>query len=385
MIFKPGFLMFFFDLAKFLFALSALVIVHEWGHFIAARRSGVRVEVFSIGFGRRLFTRRRKGTEFTVSAVPMGGYVKLAGDNPDEFSGKPDEFLAQPARKRIKIIVFGPLMNYLLGFLLFSVVFLLGYPALGTKVGDVVAGMGAEKAGMHQGDVVRSIAGKEVETWDDMIRILRGYKGKDSVAVSVVRDGQALDFTVPLRQGEAHDELMQRRKVGQIGIKPAVKEPGDVKILRYGFFKALEAGAQKTVELTVLTYKALGYMIFGKISMSESMTGPVGMFEVYKNTKTAVEFLILSAVVSISLALFNILPLPILDGGHIFFMALEKIRRRPISKKTEEIVVKVGLALLISVAVLVSINDVRRLGYVKKISDHFTQQSHQGGADGIKK
>jgi regulator of sigma E protease len=385
MMLHAGFLMFIFDLAKFLLALSALVIVHEWGHFIAARRCGVRVEIFSIGFGRRLFTRKSKGTEFTISAVPMGGYVKMAGDTPEEFTGKPDEFLAQPARKRVKIIVAGPLMNYLLGFLLFSCVYLMGYPAIGTRVGEVIKGMGAESAGIRAGDTIVAIDNKDVQTWDDLVRFIRAEKGRESIRVTIVREGVRSVLTVGLRQGEARDELMQRKKVGQIGIKPSVKAPDDVKIIRYGLFKSFEAGAQKTVDLTILTYKALGYMIFGKLSMSESMTGPVGMFEIYKSAKTLVDFFVLSAVVSVSLALFNLLPLPILDGGHIFFLALEKIRRKPISKKTEDFIVKIGLALLISIAVLVSVNDVRRLGYVQKITERLTGRNHtQAVPDGSK-
>ncbi len=355
------FLVFLLDLAKFMLALSALVIVHEWGHFIAARRSGVRVQTFSIGFGKKLFARKSGATEYTVSAIPLGGYVKLAGDTAEEFTGKSDEFLAKPARSRLKIIVFGPLMNYLLGFLLFSVVFLIGYPSIGTRVGATIPGMGAQAAGIQAGDLITRVDRQKVETWDELVRMVRAKKDRESVDITLVRDGRPMEVNVRLKQAETHDELMQKRRVGLLGIRPSAKGPEDLKVLKYGFFRSFEAGAQRTVELTVLTYKALGYMIMGKLPASESMTGPVGMFEIYKETKNIVEFLVLSAVVSVSLALFNILPLPILDGGHIFFLGLEKLRRKPISKKTEDIVVKVGLSLLITVAILVSINDVRRL------------------------
>lgn len=384
MIFEPAFLRFLLDLAKFVVVLSVLIIVHEWGHFIAAKKSGVRVDIFSIGFGRKLYGRKHKGTEFTVSAIPMGGYVKLAGDSPEEFTGKPDEYLSQPASKRVKIIVFGPLMNYLLGFVLFACVFMIGYPALGTRVGEVMPGMGAEAAGIRQDDLIVSVDGTGVRTWDNLVAAVRKVKGRDAVSVSVLRGAEPLEFSVPLSQGEARDELMQKKRVGQIGIRPSIKE---TLIIKYGPLRSLQAGAEKTVELTVMTYKALGFMIFGRLSMRESMTGPLGMYDIFSKAQSIVEILLLTAVVSVSLALFNLLPLPILDGGHIFFLALEKIRRKPISKKTEELVVKIGLALLISVAILVSINDIIRLGYVQKVRDrlgHAPANNTTMGTDGQK-
>ncbi|MGE5308872.1 MAG: RIP metalloprotease RseP [Deltaproteobacteria bacterium] len=368
MIFKPEFLYTLFWLLKALVALSVLIVVHEWGHFIAARRSGVKVEVFSIGFGKVLFSRKRNGTEFAVSAVPLGGYVKLAGDTAEEYKGKPEEFLAKKAATRAKIIVFGPLMNYVLGFLFLSFVFFLGFPKLATKVGDVKPAMGAASAGIRAGDVITDVDGKKVETWDNLQTMIRGATGKDKLQIGLQRGGQRVELSVPLMQGIGQDELMQKKTVPQIGIIPDVDER---KIVKLGFFRSFWEGARETLRITGLTYKGLWYMIIRRMPASESVTGPVGIFDLFKHARSLAEFLLLSAIISISLALFNILPIPILDGGHLFFLALEKVRGKPISKKTEDLILRIALSLLIAVAVLVTLNDLRRLGVGRKIAERF--------------
>lgn len=358
-------------------ALSALVVVHEWGHFFAAIRSKVRVEVFSIGFGKKLFSRKRGDTEFAVSAMLVGGYVKLAGDNPAEFKGKPDDFLAQKARTRAAIVLAGPLMNYLLGFVLFAFVFMIGFPKIGTHVGEVLPGAGAEKAGIRAGDEIVAVEGRPTPVWDTLTAAVRGAKDRDSLNVTVRRGQERFETVVFLKQRDSLDELMQKRKVPQLGIRASTDLLTNTVTVRYGFFQAAGAGAAEVARLTVMTYKALWFMVTGRLAAGDSMTGPVGIFEIFKNVRTLADFLILSAVLSVSLALFNVLPIPILDGGHIFFIILEKIRGRAITKETEEKIFKVAMTLLLALMAFVTVNDIIRFGYVSKVQKSFQPAHNQ--------
>jgi regulator of sigma E protease len=348
---------------KFLFVLTVMVIVHELGHFIAARKTGVRVETFSIGFGKKLFRRKGKETEFAVSAIPLGGYVTMAGDTLDNYQGKPDEFFAKPASKRFAIVVCGPVMNYLLGILLFWMIFFFGYPVLTTKVGGLVEGKGAQRAGILAGDTITAVENVRVQYWDDMVGAIRSRQDQDSLKITLVRAGQEMTYEVQLVQETLPDALKQKRKVGLIGIRPDFET---TVVMKHGFWQSLPLGIGKTWELTTLTYKAFWYIITRKIDARESVTGPVGIWELISRTKTLNEILVLMAVLSISLAIFNLLPVPPLDGGHILFMIIEKLRGKPLDKKTDEIVGRIGWGLFVLLGVAVFVNDLIRLGVVQK-------------------
>lgn len=342
----------------FLFILGILIIVHEFGHFMMAKKMGVLVEKFSLGFGPQLIRKKRNDTEYSVSAILLGGYVKMAGDNLEEFKGNADEYFAKPPGKRFWIIIFGPLLNYILGFLCFWLIFFIGYPTLTTKVGDLMDGFGAQAAGIQAGDKIIAVDGKRVDYWEDLQSAIQSKKEATEVQLSVLRDNQEYTIDVNIKEQTIDDALGQKRNVGLLGI---IASDEFVEI-RHGFFESFFLGLNKTLGLTTLTFKSLGMMVTGKLSMKDSVTGPLGIF--YITSKAAklgvIAILHLMAALSVSLAIFNLLPLPILDGGHILFLALEKTRGKTLSIKAERIINQIGVTVIVSLAVFVTYNDILR-------------------------
>ncbi len=349
--------------------LGVLIIVHELGHFIMSKRLGVRVEKFSLGFGPRLIYRKNRGTEYSICAIPLGGYVKLAGDTYDEFKGNPDEYLAQAPGKRFKIIFFGPLLNYILGFLCFWLIFFAGYPTLTTKVGGLVEGYGAKKAGIEAGDRIIAVDGKKVTYWEELQEAIREKAHSGTVRISFIRNNEEKNLEIKIRENSFEDILGQKRTAGMIGVMPS----DEILKVRHGPVKSFLLALNKTYDLTVMTYKALWRMITGRLSMRESVTGPLGIF--YITSQAAgmgmIAVIHLVALLSVSLCIFNLLPLPVLDGGHILFLAIEKIRGRSLGEKAERVIVHIGLSLIITLAVLVSLNDLVKFGYVEKVIGFF--------------
>ncbi|MDD5561099.1 MAG: RIP metalloprotease RseP [Candidatus Omnitrophica bacterium] len=349
----------------FILILSLLIIVHEFGHFIAARKNGVRVETFSLGFGPQIFKKKKNDTEYSISLIPLGGYVKMAGDSRLEYKGKDDEYFAKGAGRRFQIIFFGPFLNYLLGFLFFWCIFFAGYPNLTSKVGGLIDGYGAKEAGLAVGDKIIAIDGKKVDLWDDLQSQIQKRKAKENVELSVLRNNRELNFKVLIKDKVLGDELGGKQSLGIIGITPF----DEIVEVRHGFLESAYLGVKKTLNLTVLTYKGLWRLLNGKISMRDSVTGPLGIF--YITSRTAklgiIAVMHLIAVLSISLAIFNLLPLPILDGGHIFLLGLEKLRKKALGVKAEHVVNNIGFTLMITIALLVTYNDILRL-YGDKIS-----------------
>ncbi|MDD5079481.1 MAG: RIP metalloprotease RseP [Candidatus Omnitrophica bacterium] len=354
----------------FIAILSVLVMVHEFGHFIAARKAGVRVETFSLGFGPKLASYKGKQTEYMVCAVPLGGYVKLAGDNLDEYKGKADEYLSKPVSRRFWIIFAGPALNYLLGILFFWVIFAAGYPSLTAKVGGLLDGMGAQQAGIQIGDKIIAVEGTKVTLWEELQKSIQAQKSQESIEVTVLRQDKEYKFQVKIQNNELSDILGQKRSVGLIGIKPKMDE--SIKV-RYGLFRSLPKAVEKTGELTVLTYKAFWLMLTQKISMKDSVTGPLGMFFVTSEVAKlgVVAVMNFMALLSISLGIFNLLPLPALDGGHLVLLGLEKARGRYLSKRSENIFNQVGFSFIILLAALVFVNDLVKFGFIDKAAKFF--------------
>lgn len=342
----------------FLFILGLLIIVHEFGHFIVAKRIGVKVEKFSLGFGPRLFKRKSKDTEYSLSLIPLGGYVKLAGDNLEEYKGQPYEYLTKSPGQRAAIIFFGPLLNYLLGFLFFWLIFFLGYPMLTTKVGGLIDDLGAKEAGIQVGDRIIAVDGKGVDLWEDLQQIIQAKRTAETVRVSLLRDNKEFIYDVKIKEKELDDLLGQKHSVGLLGITPE----GEIVQVKHGIIQSFVLGINKTKDLTLMTYKALWRIIRGKLSIRESVTGPLGLF--YITSKAAkvgiIALLHLIAVLSVSLSIFNLLPLPVLDGGHILFLAIEKIRGKTLTLKIERVITQIGLTVIISLVLLVTYNDFLR-------------------------
>jgi len=349
----------------FILILSLLIIVHEFGHFMAARFAGVRVEEFSLGFGPQLFARKIGDTKYSLSLIPLGGYVKMAGDTLSECKGGKDEYFSKSPGKRFLIIFCGPLLNYILGFLFFWAILFMGYPTLTTKVGGLIDGYGAQVAGLRIADKIMAINGIPVDTWEEMQKQIQVNKDNNFILVSLVRDNQKLEFNVALKNKVLDNQLGEKKALGIIGIAPF----DEVVEVRHGFMESAYLGLNKTMDLTVMTYKGIWRLISGKMSMRDSMTGPLGIFFITsKAAKLGVIALLhLVAVLSVSLAVFNLLPLPILDGGHIFLLGLEKLRKKTLAIKTEQIINNIGMSLMIMLALFVTYNDILRL-YGDKIS-----------------
>jgi regulator of sigma E protease len=358
------------SLIIFLFILGILIIVHEFGHFIIAKRLKVKVEKFSLGFGPQLFCKTKNDTQYCINAVPLGGYVKLAGDSIEEYKGNPDEYLAKSPLQRAKIILFGPLLNYILGILCLWLIFFVGYPTLTTKIGGLIEGFGAKDAGLQVGDKIVAVDGKKVYYWEDLQKDIQAKKQNINVRLSILRDNKEYTLDVKIKEKQLDDLLGQKHNVGLIGISPA----DEIVRVRHGFIQSFLLSVNKTWDLTVITYKAIWRMLTGKLSVRESVTGPLGIF--YMTSKVVsigiIAVLHLVAVLSVSLAIFNLLPLPVLDGGHILFLAIEKIRGRPLSLKTERIITQIGLTFIITLAIFVTYNDLLRF-FGDKISKWFVK------------
>lgn len=354
----------------FIFILGVLIIVHEFGHFAAAKKLKVKVEKFSLGFGPEVLSKKKNETQYSLSAIPLGGYVKMAGDNLEEYKGSPDEYLSRPPCQRAAIVFCGPFVNYSLGVLCFWFIFFAGYPTLTTKVGGLIDGLGAKEAGIEAGDRIIAVDDKKVEVWEELQEVIQSKKNTKQVKISLLRNNELLNLEVSIKQKSLDDLLGQKRSVGLIGITP---QDETIKI-RHGFLKSFILGVNKAWDLTVLTYKALWRMIWGKLSFRQSMTGPLGIFYITSQATHlgVLAVLQLVAVLNISLAIFNLLPLPVLDGGHILLLLVEKARGKALSLKTEQVVTRLGLSVIICLAIFVTYNDILRF-FGDKIAKVFTR------------
>jgi len=221
------------SLVSFVFVLSILVIVHEFGHFIAAKRIGVRIEKFSIGFGPEIFGITKNGTRYLISAVPLGGYVKLAGETEqDGIKGEKWEYMSRAVGERARIIFAGPLLNYIMAFFIFSFVFIIGNPTMTTKIGKVMPGYPAESAGLKPGDRILKINGKEVRYWEDVTNIVHTNKASQ-MRLFVQRDEELLDLIVAPKSQDIKTIFGSKKRVSLIGIMPG----DEVVYVRYGIFK----------------------------------------------------------------------------------------------------------------------------------------------------
>ena len=344
------------------------MVVHELGHYLAAKHVGVRVEQFSIGFGPKLFSIKKGETEYQLCAIPLGGYVKMAGEDPSEkMTGQKWEFMSRSAFDRFKIIFSGAALNYILAFVLFSVIFMFGRPS--TEVGAIMDGYPAKSGGIMVGDKIISVDGKNVKFWEDMTEII--YKHvKGDIIFTVERNGQAITKEITPVLRKTKDIFGKPVEIALVGIAPSSKLEKE----RNNFFASMKLGFRKLMSLTAITYKALFLMVLGRMPMRE-MTGPLGIFVITGQVarEGIVPLLNLLGVISASLAIFNLLPFPVLDGGHILFLAIEKIRGKPMSLKTQENIAKVGWGFLITLMIFILYNDMMKFGIADKIMKIFTK------------
>jgi len=256
--------------AVFIIVLSVLILVHEWGHFIVAKMVGVHVESFALGFGPKLFSKKHSGTDYRLNLVPLGGYVKLAGDIREECKGTSDEFFTKSVGHRSLIVLNGPMINFVLAYVCLFFVFMLGYPDLSTRVGSLIEKYPAIEAGIMENDKITHINKTKVETWTDLQKAISGSTG-DDVEVGLIRDNQPMIKTISLRSQEVENVFGQKKKIRLIGITPY----DEIITLKYSPGESFVKAYEKLVEIITLTYKSLYFMITGSMSAKEHLTGPV--------------------------------------------------------------------------------------------------------------
>jgi regulator of sigma E protease len=432
---------FFTDVIAVSIVLGVMIFVHEWGHFIAAKLSGVRVEVFSLGFGTRLFGVKRGDTDYRVSALPFGGYVRMAGDNPvEERTGADYEFLSKPRWVRVLIACAGPAMNIILAFAIFWGIFwiagiptnvnyrqpanvvaipdnmvpgavqvgdriievngtktptwdkvlnafetvkpgdtvklvvvrngadqtlsmtapekvsasqLVGYPQIPAIVDEVAIGYQAEKAGLRAGDLITAINGKPVVTWNQLVDAVHQSGGKE-IAFSIERDGKSQ--VIPITPVLSMDT--EGQMVYQIGVAPRTQDEYE----RQPFFASAKDAGVATVQVMKQIGQVLGGLFTGKVSVRQ-LSGVVGIARVSGQAAKhgPLSFLEFMAAISLNLGLLNLLPIPILDGGHILLLAIEGSLRRDLSIAVKERFVQVGLVFLLGVLGFVMYSDILKV------------------------
>jgi regulator of sigma E protease len=343
-----------------LFVLGILVFFHELGHFLVAKKSGIRVERFSLGFPPKLIGKKIGDTEYCISWIPLGGYVKMAGEDPDEkeLKGEPWEFMSKPVRTRALVIFAGPAMNFILAILIFwGIIFFTNkqiIPKDTNQIGLVEPGDPADKAGIKPGDRIISINGIEVSTFKEMAEIIYEQVEKP-IEVKWRRDGDEYTAIITTFKDSILDEKGEAKYVGKIGVGPRYT-------IVKGFFRSLLEGIRTSIIILMESIKFIIGLITGTASV-KLLGGPVRIAQIAGETAKAgiVYLLSFMALLSVNLSFLNVLPIPVLDGGHLLFLTIEKIKGRPLTIKQRAALQQVGLAFLILLIIFVTYNDFLRL------------------------
>jgi regulator of sigma E protease len=431
-------------LISFLFVLGVLIFVHELGHFLAARRHGVRVLTFSLGFGPKILKVTRGDTEYCVSAIPLGGYVKMAGENPeDPRSGQPDEFLSKTKWQRFQILFAGPAMNIILAIVVLAFVLSQGaemfiYMDQPPVIGAVLPDSPAAQAGIRRGDQIQTVGGRAVRTWEDLLIEISTRPNRD-VEVTLLRDGGPVSTTVrPVGEGKYEignigvlpdihpvvdsviagdiaekagfksgdivlaingervitSELF-KQMVGKIGerdtrftiqrgdqqleLRATPKDRGDgAKVGLYisnpkksftpGPLEAVRMSVEQNIKSSGLIFRTLAGLFTGATSVRQ-LQGPVGIAQLSGESAQEgfIALLSLMAMLSINLGILNLMPVPVLDGGHILIMALEGIARRDFSMAVKEKMLLAGFVVLMMLMVTVIYNDLTRISWLERL------------------
>lgn len=357
----------------FIVVLSLLVFVHEMGHYLAGRWSGIRILAFSVGFGPEIagFTDRH-GTRWKISAVPLGGYVRFYGD--EDAASRPDfDGVAQMSDeerettmagaklwKRAVTVAAGPLANFLLAIVIFAAVFgLNGKPVADPVVAETRPGSAAEQAGVLPGDVLLALDGKAVATFDDVRRYV-SMRPDLEIVVTVRRDDQVLDLPMVPQRSEITDQFGNKMEVGLIGIVTS-QERGNFRVEPLSPLEAVGEGARQTWHIVTGTFDYIGNMVTGRMS-AEQLGGPVRIAKMSGEVATLgfTAYLTFAAMLSVSIGLLNLMPVPVLDGGHLVFYAIEAVRGRPVGPGAQEIAFRVGLVMILSLMVFSTWNDFGR-------------------------
>lgn len=367
-------------LVPFLVVLTVIVFVHELGHYWVARRVGVRVQVFSIGFGPELVGwNDRHGTRWKISAIPLGGYVKFFGDA-DPTSALPGADTAtmteaekrvsyhhQPPLARIAIAIAGPAANFIFAVLVFALMFMtLGQPYTEPVVGAVVPGGAAEAAGLKPGDRVQAVDGTAVQRFEEL-RAYVALRAETPIQFQVQRDGSDLDITVVPRRVEVSDGFGGTAKVGQIGIQSS----GQMNFVRTGPSESIWLGVREVGAIIGSTTTYLGRMVTGRES-GDQLSGPIGIAKMSGDVARFNPLALISLIGTLSVAIgfINLFPVPMLDGGHVVFYLIEAVRGRPLGERAQEIGFRIGLLFVLTLFVFATWNDLNRLqifGFIARL------------------
>lgn len=344
--------------------LGVLIFVHELGHFILAKLSGVRVLKFSLGFGPKLIGKKIGDTEYLISMLPLGGYVKPLGESPDEEIAEADKPYAlnnQSIPKRFAILAAGSVFNLIFAFFLFSGIYMAGMPMLTPLIGSVLEDSPALKAGLRQGDLVTSVNGNQVELWDELSQLIESSSGQP-LELGIRRGSEQIQVSVNPQQTDSKNLLGEPVQAYKIGISPAGGEEGQI-VKSYNPVAALWKGLADTAKWSKLTLLGLGVLIKSPVERRKDIGGPLLIGKLAGDFARVgfQSFVLLMAMISVNLGVLNLLPVPILDGGHLFFLLIEAVKGSPVSVKMMEAAQQVGLILLLSLMAFVFYNDITRL------------------------
>lgn len=357
----------------FLFVLFVVVFIHEMGHFLVGRWCGIRVMAFSIGFGPELLGwTDSKGTRWRLAAIPLGGYVKFFGDSSGASTPDGDtlaamgpaeravSFFYQPVWKRAAVVAAGPIANFLLAIVIFTAVnSVYGRQVLVPRIEAVVPGSVAEKADLRAGDLVVSIDSRPIDSFMEMQRIVSA--SPDTALTMVVeRAGKPITVTVVPALKELKTSL-GRQRVGQLGVQGS-RDPADLRTEKLGFGASVNAAVGEVWYVVERTGAYVQGLFAGR-ETTDQLSGPIRIAQVSGQVAAAgvVALLSLAAYLSISIGLINLVPVPLLDGGHLLFYAVEAVRGRPLSERTQEFGFRIGLALVVMLMLFTTFNDVLHL------------------------
>jgi regulator of sigma E protease len=353
-----------FTIALFILVLSILIFVHEWGHYLAARSVGIKVETFAIGFGRRIAGWVDKnGTRWQVGWIPFGGYVQMLGQEDGaaySHADDPESFAAKTVWQRAWVIVAGPLANLVFGFLLLVVIMLTGEHRLKAEVGSIMPNMPAAGVLMEK-DVVTAIDGVAIPDWDTFQKTVSVAADKP-LAFSLLRNGQPVNVTLTPKMKTFKDLLGTTHHAALVGITPSY----DTFVVQHGPVGAVARAASRTWEITSFTVVSMGKLLIGAIP-ADNLTGPMGIANMTGQTAASgmSALMMFMVVITINLCIVNLFPIPILDGGHLVFLAYEKLTGKPLKDRVQEWMLRAGLACIICLALFSTFNDLKHMGFIK--------------------